>query len=260
MEARELTIMFCDLEDFSAHAERLSPEDLLTQMSSYFEQVSLAIGHEKGTVDKFIGDGLMGFWGAPLPLLDHPLHACRGALSAARRMERVNETWRVEGRPTFRLRVGLNTANVLIGNVGSSNRFSYTAMGDGVNVAARLEGINKTFGTTICISDSVFNAVAPEIVARPLRRLQVKGRNQKFMVYELLGMTSSDNPELEARPGDVRLCEMTRAASSHFESGDMAEAARRYQGILELYPTDPVARSMLGACAATVVPQAAAGS
>jgi class 3 adenylate cyclase len=91
-----------------------------------------------------------------------------------RRMERINQTWRSEGRPAFRIRIGLNSADVLVGNVGSSDRFSYTVMGDGVNVAARLEGMNKTYGTTICISDSVFDAAASKIVARPLRRVQVK--------------------------------------------------------------------------------------
>jgi adenylate cyclase len=93
---------------------------------------------------------------------------------------------------------------VLVGNIGASDRFSYTAIGDGVNVAARLEGMNKTFGTAICLSDSVFNAVASEILARPLRQVQVKGRKQEFMIYELIGITNSSDPELEVRPDDRR--------------------------------------------------------
>jgi hypothetical protein len=113
----------------------------------------------------------------------------------------------------IRIRIGLNCANVLVGNVGSSKRLSYTVMGDGVNVAARLEGMNKIFGTTICISDSVFEAVGPEIVARPLRRVQVKGRKHEFMIYELLGVASSDDPELEFRAEDGRLSDMTWVAS-----------------------------------------------
>ena len=109
-------------------------------------------------------------------------------------MEKVNEAWRAEGRPSIRMRIGLNCANVLVGNVGSSERLSYTVMGDGVNVAARLEGMNKIFGTTICISDSVFEAVRSEIVARPLRKVQVKGRKHEFMVYELLGIAEQQRP------------------------------------------------------------------
>jgi adenylate cyclase len=144
-------------------------------MSVYFERVSSAILEEKSTVDKFIGDGIIAFWGAPGALSDHVMRACAGALRAARRMERVNEAWRAERKPPLRIRIGLNTADVLVGNVGSSERFSYTVMGDSVSVAARLEGMNKTFGTTICISDSVFDAVPSEIVARPLRRVQGQG-------------------------------------------------------------------------------------
>src|SRR2546429_2957920 len=103
-------------------------------------------------------------------------------------MERVNDVWEAEGRPRIHLRIGLNCANVLVGNVGSSERLSYTVMGDGVNVAARLEGMNKTFGTAICISDSVFEAVEGSIGARPLRRVQVKGRKHEFIIHELLGI------------------------------------------------------------------------
>jgi class 3 adenylate cyclase len=107
-------------------------------MSVYFEQVSRAISDEHGTVDKFIGDGIMAFWGAPIVLEDHALRACAGALRAARRMEDLNADWHRQGKPSFRLRIGLNSASVLVGNVASTERFSYTVMGDGVNVASRM--------------------------------------------------------------------------------------------------------------------------
>jgi class 3 adenylate cyclase len=255
VEKRDLTILFSDLENFSTHAEQSTPDELLAQMSVYFEEVSRAIGDEKGTADKFIGDGIMAFWGAPAELSDHVLRACTGSLRAARRMERVNAAWITEGKPALRIRIGLNTADVLVGNVGSSERFSYTVMGDGVNVAARLEGMNKAFGTTICISDSVFDAVAAEVVARPLRRVQVKGRKQEFMVYELLGMAKSDDPELETRPADQKLSEMTWVASKYFDKGDLEEAAQRYRDILAKFPNDPVAKTILAACLPSIVAQ-----
>jgi class 3 adenylate cyclase len=247
VQPKFLTVFFSDLENFSTQAERLQPDDLLTQLSAYFEDVSRAIAQEQGTIDKFSGDGIMAFWGAPAPQSDHVLRACRGAVRAARRMERLNHAWNAEGRPKMPIRIGLNCANVLVGNVGSSQRLSYTVMGDGVNVAARLEGINKTFGTTICISDSVFEAVEADILARPLRKVQVKGRKHEFMIYELLGIRSTSDPELVVRDRDARLSEMTWEASRSFELGDFAEATRRYQQILDVFPDDPVAKSMLDA-------------
>ena len=180
VEPRFLTVFFSDLENFSSHSETLAPDDLLVQISTYLEQVSAAISEEGGTVDKFIGDGVMAFWNAPVQRSDHVLRGCAGALRAARRMERVNDVWEAEGRPRIRIRIGLNCANVLVGNVGSSSRLSYTALGDGVNVAARLEGINKLFGTTICISDSIYDQVRAEVLVRPLKRVQVKGRKTRI--------------------------------------------------------------------------------
>jgi len=248
-EPRFLTVLFTDLQDFSTLAEQMAPDDLLAQLSRYFEVVSQAIAEEHGTVDKFIGDGVMAFWGAPAHRDDHVLRACCGALRAARRMQRLNDEWSAEERPPLPLRIGLHCADVLVGNVGSSKRLSYTVMGDGVNVAARLEGLNKTFGTTICISDSVVEAVEPNIVARPIRKVQVKGRKREFMIYELLGIRTSDDPELA--PDDaVKLREMTREASLYFERGELVQAARRYRDILQAFPDDPVATSLLQMCMA----------
>jgi class 3 adenylate cyclase len=253
---REIAILFVDIRGFTALSEGRLPYDVVFVLNRYFAAIGLAVESAGGRVDKFIGDGIMAFWGAPIALEDHVLRACVGALRAARRMQQVNDDWRRQGKPSFRLRIGLNSASVLVGNVGSTERFSYTVMGDGVNVAARLEGMNKGFGTTICISDSVFDAVAREIVARPLRRVQVKGRKQEFMVYELLGMVDSDDPELEARPDDKLLNDMTWVASRCFEQRDFTAAARHYREILQRFPDDPLAKSMLAACAPNLMPAA----
>ncbi|HEX7563759.1 MAG TPA: adenylate/guanylate cyclase domain-containing protein, partial [Bradyrhizobium sp.] len=169
-------------------------------------------------------------------------------LRAARRMERVNDVWEAEGRPRIRIRIGLNCANVLVGNIGSSTRLSYTALGDGVNVAARLEGINKLFGTTICISDSIYDQVRSEILVRPLKRVQVKGRKTEFMIYELLALRASDDPELRIRDQDEQLSAMTWKASQLMQSGDFLAAERAYRSILESFPGDPVARLLLKEC------------
>jgi class 3 adenylate cyclase/ABC-type nitrate/sulfonate/bicarbonate transport system substrate-binding protein len=246
VERRPLTVFFSDIEAFTTHAERADPDQLLQQMSAYFDVVSKWVTDEGGTVDKFIGDGVMAFWGAPLDLPDHALHACRGALRSVRRLDAVNETQRAAGYSTFRMRIGLSTGEALVGNVGSTDRFSYTAMGDTVNVASRLEGMNKQFGTTICVSETVVDAVGPQIVVRPLRRIAVKGREQRFMIYELLGVRESDDPELRPAEHALELGKLTEMASAAFESGRFREAAEAYRDILVRYPDDPVAKAMLG--------------
>jgi class 3 adenylate cyclase/ABC-type nitrate/sulfonate/bicarbonate transport system substrate-binding protein len=249
VEPRFLTVFFSDLENFSSHSETLAPDDLLVQISTYLEEVSAAISEEGGTVDKFIGDGVMAFWNAPVERPDHVLRACAAAVRAARRMERVNDAWEAEGRPRIHIRIGLNCANVLVGNVGSSNRLSYTALGDGVNVAARLEGINKQFGTTICISDSIYDQAKADILARPIKRVQVKGRKTEFMIYELLAIRTSDDPDLKVRDGDEELSAMTWQASQKFEAGDFQAAERAYRGIPKEFPEDALARFMIAQCA-----------
>ncbi|MFO1162242.1 MAG: adenylate/guanylate cyclase domain-containing protein [Reyranellaceae bacterium] len=198
VEARFLSVVFVDLENFSTQAEHSTPDALLQQMSVYFEKVSDAFASEGGTIDKFIGDGVMAFWGAPQEQPDHAFRACVGALRAVRRMEAVNEAWRREGKPTYRVRIGIHCGEVLVGNVGSPSRFSYTVMGDTVNVAARLEGVNKQYRTSICVSEAVLAAAGKALATRPLQEVAVKGRRAEIMVYELLGIAGSDDPELAA--------------------------------------------------------------
>src|SRR5258708_28663792 len=213
-----MTIFFSDLESFTKIAEQLSPQELSEQTSHYFETVTVAVTEEQGTLDKSIGDSVMAFWNAPTALDDHVYRACIAALKASRRMKRLNAEWANEGRKLMPMRIGVHCANVVVGNVGSPQRLSYTVMGDGVNIASRVEGLNKQFGTSICISDAVFEQVADRVVARPLQRLSVKGRRGEFLVYELRGIAGSDDPELSASDRDVVLCRMTTTAMACFAS------------------------------------------
>jgi class 3 adenylate cyclase len=249
VEPRVLTVFFSDLENFSSQAETLSPDDLLIHISAYLEEVSSAISEEGGTLDKFVGDGVVAFWNAPVERSDHVLRGCAAALRAARRMERVNDVWELEGRTRIRVRIGLNCASVLVGNVGSSTRLNYTALGDGVNVASRLEGINKLFGTTICISDSIYDQAKTDLLVRPLKRIQVKGRQTEFMVYELLGLATSEDPEVRPGERDHLLSEMTWKASQEFEAGKFQNAGLAYREILKAFPEDSLARCMITECA-----------
>ncbi len=152
--SRFLTIFFSDLEAFSSLSEELPSQELLLRVSAYLEIVTKAVNEEHGTIDKFIGDGVMAFWGAPALLDDHALRACFAALRIRKSMTALNARWEAEGSKPMHIRVGIHSDAVLVGNIGSKERMSYTVMGDGVNVAARLEGINKEYGTRICISHS----------------------------------------------------------------------------------------------------------
>lgn len=190
--SRFLTIMFCDLESFSTLSESSPSQELLLRVSKYFEISTNAINEEFGTVDKFIGDGVMAFWGAPNTLDDHAYRACSAALKIQDQMHLMNQIWEGQGLPPLKVRIGIHSDAVLVGNIGSLKRMSYTVMGDGVNVAARLEGINKELGTQICISKAVYREAGEKLNVRSMNEVTVKGRKSMIEVYELLGLKNSN--------------------------------------------------------------------
>ena len=195
-ERRFLTVMLADVSGFTAMAEVMDPEEVANLINDCFKVLIEIVYRYEGTVDKFIGDCVMALWGAPTAMDDDVFRACAAALRASRRMERLKASWAAEGRKQMRVRIGVHCDTVVVGNVGSRARLSYTVMGDGVNVASRIEGLNKQFGTSICISQNVYERVSDRIVARALARVSIKGRKTEIMVYELLGIAGSDDPEL----------------------------------------------------------------
>jgi class 3 adenylate cyclase len=252
VEQRDATIFFCDLEGFAGQAETLTPDRLLTQLTQYFATMTGAIAEERGTIDKFIGDAVMAFWSAPAAATDHAYRACTAAIRASRRMATLQAAWRSEGQPVMNVRIGLHSSSVLVGNIGSPERLSYTAIGDGVNVASRLEGMNKAFGSSVCVSDAVLSALGGRGVARPLRLVQVKGRRQEFMVYELLAIRGAGDPELEPRAGDEALVALGTVAADFRAAGDVAGALGAYQAVLAQFPDDRVTRSLMAELATPV--------
>jgi adenylate cyclase len=161
---------------------------LLQQVSRYLGTASRIIGEEFGTVDKFIGDAVMAFWGAPNELEDHAWRACVAAVRIQQEMDIMNAEWKKAGLPELKVRIGIHSDAVLVGNIGSIERMSYTVMGDGVNVASRLEGLNKNFGTRICISKTVYRESGERLILRPLGDMEVKGRKSTIEVFELQGL------------------------------------------------------------------------
>ena len=242
--SRFLTILFSDLENFSSLSERIPAQTLLQHVSRHLELVTRSINQEHGTIDKFMGDGVMAFWGAPALLEDHAWRACLAALRIQRGMEVLNAAWKADGTEPLRVRIGIHSDAVLVGNIGSKERMSYTVIGDGVNIAARLEGVNKEFRTTICISHNAFKEAGDGLCVRPIDEVAVKGRRSLVPIYELLGARGA-GPELEPSPQAERLAALTRFAHDALIKGDSALALERYRAVLCEFPDDAVAQIMV---------------
>jgi adenylate cyclase len=242
--SRFLTIFFSDLEAFSTLSEQVPSQDLVLRVSAYLELVTKVVDAEQGTIDKFIGDGVMAFWGAPALLEDHAWRSCIAALRIRHGMEGLNARWCEEGHKPLRVRMGIHSDAVLVGNIGSLERMSYTVMGDGVNVASRLEGVNKDYGTQICISHSVYKETGERLCVRPIEEVTVKGRRSSILIYELMGAYGGE-PQFEPSPETLQLCKLTRLAYEAMVADDHKLAAERYRDVLKAFPADTVATGML---------------
>jgi adenylate cyclase len=186
----EISVVFTDVRDFTTIAESADPDMLMHQTSRYFSVLTEAFLAEGGTIDKFIGDAVMVFWNAPNPQPDHVERACRAALTASLACEKLNVQFEAEGLKPFFTRFGIHVGEAVVGNVGSSERMNYTALGNTVNLAARLEGLNKQFGTAILASEDVHSRVQHSFHFRPLEPVLAKGMTKKTYVFELVGASA----------------------------------------------------------------------
>jgi adenylate cyclase len=183
---REVTILFTDVTNFTGIAEAADPDSLMRQTSRHFAALTEAFLAQGGTVDKFIGDSVMVFWNAPHLQPDHVERACRAALSAKAAGDALNAQFEAEGLPSFVARIGIHFGDAVVGNVGSTERMNYTVLGNSVNLAARLEGLNKAYGTTILVSEAVHNRVAHRFRFNPIASVTAKGMTTETRVYELI--------------------------------------------------------------------------
>jgi adenylate cyclase len=197
-ETRELTILFTYIAGFTSVSEQLPPDRMAQLLGCYFEAMTGAVESHGGTLDKYIGDAVMALWNAPRLCATHPVDACRAALAAVAATEELFASPAWEGLPRLETRLGLHTAEVLVGHFGAPTRLSYTAFGDGVNLASRLEALNKKYGTTILVSAAVAERVAGELTLRRIDRVAVKGKSRAVDVYELLGPRDLTGPRVDA--------------------------------------------------------------
>jgi adenylate cyclase len=185
-EKKILTVLFSDIRGFTTISEKLTPEALVEHLNVYLQAMTDLVFQYNGTLDKYVGDEIMAFWGAPVEMDDHALNACKCALDQIESLRKMNEKWKAEGKPELNIGIGINTGDMVVGNMGSASRMDYTLMGDNVNLGARLEGTNKVYSTCIIISENTYEHVKDNVVVRELDLIRVKGKNKPVKIYELL--------------------------------------------------------------------------
>lgn len=181
-----LTVLFSDIRGFTSISEKLTPEELVEHLNIYLQGMTDIVIKTDGTLDKYIGDAIMAFWGAPIEMEDHALKACRAALEMMEALKVMNSRWEKEGKPILDIGIGINTGDMVVGNMGSSSRMDYTLMGDNVNLGSRLEGTNKFYSTHIIISEFTYQYVKDNVIVRELDLIRVKGKALPVKIYELI--------------------------------------------------------------------------
>ncbi len=236
-ERRVLSIFFSDLEGFTTISEKLDPEALTTLLNEYLSAMTDIVHEEAGTVDKFEGDAIIAFWNAPLEVIDHPLRVVRTALRCQEQLAILNPQFQKRAGRDLRMRIGIHTGSAVVGNMGSHTRFDYTMLGDSVNLAARLEGANKAFGTYLMISEATRQEIGPAFPVREIARLAVVGRKEPITVYEPMMPNAYENHKatLEIFDQGLRL----------FYTGRFTEAEKMFASIQD---QDPPAARYLAKC------------
>lgn len=232
-ERKELSVMFADIEGFTTISEKMPSEELVSVLNEYFNEMTTIILHHNGTLDKFFGDAIVAFWGAPLPQDDHALRACCSALDMQQKLATIRKQWRDEGKPMLHVRIGINTGDMVVGNMGGIGKFDYTVIGDSVNIASRLEGANKVYRTGIMVSEATYERVKNEIVGRELDLIAVKGRSEPLRTFELLQrLDGTLDPSLE------RFLALYSAGLCLYRNRQWDEAIPKFLQALQLRPSD----------------------
>lgn len=231
-EKKECTVLFSDIENFTNLSESLPPEFLVQIVNEYHSEMTELVFANNGFLDKYEGDAIMAVYGAPVSIGNHAVQACRTAVQMQKRLKELREKWRNENKPLLKCRIGINSGPMIVGNMGSRERFDYTVMGDAVNLAARLEGANKNYGSRILIGQETYQLAKSEIVARLLDYIQVKGKSKPVQVYQLLAMKDEADSRLFA------LVERFEEGIAFYLMKKWDDAIRKFQECLEIDPND----------------------
>ncbi len=242
-DKKNLTVLFSDIRGFTTISEKLSPEELVHLLNEYLTSMTDLVFKYDGLLDKYMGDAIMAVWGAPLDQPDHARRACRTALEMLTELRKLQKKWEAEGRPPMDIGVGINTGDMVVGNMGSQMRFDYTVMGDSVNLGSRLEGINKEYGTNIVVSEFTYTAVQDDFFCRELDSVRVKGKHLPVKIYELLG------ERREAARFEPWL-KVFEEGLARYKEGRWDEAIASFEKVLEVKPGDPPAVLYISRCRA----------
>lgn len=241
-ENKVATFLFTDITGFTSLSEGMDPQKLMSYLSAYLACMTKVILQYKGTVDKYMGDAIMAFWGAPLGDRSHALHACKSALSMMDKLEQLNNKLVSDGKPRIDMRIGINTGNAVIGNVGSEDRFNYTAIGDCVNVTNRIEELNKLYGTSIIVNQSTHHIVEKHFKFRLLDFVAVRGKHDGTLVFELLQDKNKFGDKLSKYNEDFKV------AFDSYMAGRFEEALSLFEALENDYTFDTLASRYVERC------------
>ncbi len=244
-EKRIMTVLFTDIRGFTSFAETLDPDRLVPLLNEYLGVMTNVVHRWEGVLDKYMGDAIMAWWGAPVDQPDHAYRACMAALEMRAQLRVLHARWEAADIPKLEMGVGINTGPMVYGNTGSSERFDFTVLGDAVNLASRLEGANKEYGSNVIISEATLEAASQgDFVVRFLDMIEVKGKSQPAAIYELLGTTNSIEPSArDAVPA-------WEAAMALYRAREFALAEQAFRRILAVNPDDGPAAVYVHRCAA----------
>ena len=240
-DKKDLTVLFSDIRGFTTISEKLTPEELVHLLNEYLTAMTEIVFKYDGLLDKYMGDAIMAVYGAPLHQPDHRIRACRTALDMIESLKKLQQKWSEEGRPILNIGIGINSGDMVVGNMGSQMRFDYTVMGDSVNLGSRLEGINKEYGTSIIISEYTYEGVKDVLTCRELDSVRVKGKKLPVKIYELL-CDKNDAAPLEA------FIQRFNEALDKYKQALWDEACAAFEKVLEIRPDDPPSRVYIQRC------------
>ncbi|MFQ5864209.1 MAG: CHASE2 domain-containing protein [bacterium] len=241
-QRRELTVLFSDIRGFTPFTEQHSSQEVVRKLNEYLSAMVRVIFKNEGTLDKFVGDEIMAIFGAPHPYGNHAEKACKAALEMVRRLRALQKKWSARKQDYFQIGIGINSGKMIVGNLGSSQLFDYTVIGDEVNLGARLEGANKQYGTTIIISEFTYKAVRRQAIVRELDLVRVKGKKKPVRIYELRGLGAIPSIEQDL------IIDVYTQALNFYKELKWYQALTEFKRILRYFPTDGPSRVYIKRC------------